>query len=213
LFLLALLMMIVGFHGPLALGPSQLHLPDLSLQTFGTAALVLVLPQLPLTFANSCLATADAARTYFGERAARVRPGRLALSLGLANLLAGAISGMPVCHGAGGLTAHRSFGARSGGAPIAMGVALLIVALLIGNGLTSALSAFPLPILAGLLAVAGLLHIALLKDLRQPSHWAFAIAVGVIGFISNLVIALTGALIIWWLAKAMGALRENRSAS
>src|SRR5262249_2664816 len=121
LFLLALLMMIVGFHGPLALGPSQLHLPDLSLQTFATAALVLVLPQLPLTFANSCLATADAARTYFGECATRVRPGRLALSLGLANLLAGAISGMPVCHGAGGLTAHRSFGARSGGAPIAMG--------------------------------------------------------------------------------------------
>jgi sulfate permease, SulP family len=211
LFLLALLMMIVGLHGPLALGPSQLHLPDLSLQTFGTAALVLVLPQLPLTFANSCLATADAARTYFGERAARVRPGRLALSLGLANLLAGAISGMPVCHGAGGLTAHRSFGARSGGAPVVMGVALLIVALLIGNSLTNALSAFPLPILAGLLAVAGLLHIALLKDLRQPSHWAFAIAVGIIGFISNLVIALTGALIIWWLAKAMGGLREDRS--
>ncbi len=204
-----LVMMTVGFRGPLALGPSPLHLPDLSLQAFGTAALVLVLPQLPLTFANSCLATADAARTYFGERAARVRPGRLALSLGLANLLAGAIYGMPICHGAGGMTAHRSFGARSGGAPIAMGVAMLAVAVLIGNSLTTALAAFPLPILAGLLAVAGLLHIALLKDLRQPSHWMFAIAVGVTGFISNLVIALTGALIIWWLAKAFGVLGEK----
>lgn len=209
LFFIAVVMMTVGFRGPLALGPSPLHLPDLSLQAFGTAALVLVLPQLPLTFANSCLATADAARTYFGERAARVRPGRLALSLGLANLLAGAISGMPICHGAGGMTAHRSFGARSGGAPIAMGVAMLAVALLIGNSLTTALAAFPLPILAGLLAVAGLLHIALLKDLRQPSHWMFAIAVGVTGFISNLVIALTGALIIWWLAKAFGVLGEK----
>jgi SulP family sulfate permease len=213
LFVLALLMMTVGFHGPLTFGPSPLHLPDLSLQAFATAAVVLVLPQLPLTFANSCLATADAARTYFGERAARVRPGRLALSLGLANLMAGTICGMPVCHGAGGMTAHRSFGARSGGAPIAMGVALLVVALLLGNSLTTALSAFPLPILAGLLAVAGLLHIALLKDLRQPSHWIFAIAVGVTGFISNLVIALIGALVIWWMAKAIGALRDNRSAS
>jgi hypothetical protein len=111
------------------------------------------------------------------------------------------------------MTAHRSFGARSGGAPIAMGVALLVVALLLGNSLTTALSAFPLPILAGLLAVAGLLHIALLKDLRQPSHWIFAIAVGVTGFISNLVIALIGALVIWWMAKAIGALRDNRSAS
>jgi SulP family sulfate permease len=213
LFVIAVVAMTIGFHGPLTLGPSSLHLPDLSLQAFATAAVVLVLPQLPLTFANSCLATADAARTYFGEAAARVRPGRLALSLGLANLFAGAISGMPVCHGAGGMTAHRSFGARSGGAPIAMGVALLIVALLVGNSLTTALAAFPLPILAGLLAVAGLLHIALLKDLRQPSHWVLAIAVGVTGFISNLVIALTGALVIWWMAKAIGALRDNRSAS
>jgi sulfate permease, SulP family len=213
LFVIAVVAMTIGFHGPLTLGPSSLHLPDLSLQAFATAAVVLVLPQLPLTFANSCLATADAARTYFGEAAARVRPGRLALSLGLANLFAGAISGMPVCHGAGGMTAHRSFGARSGGAPIAMGVALLIVALLVGNSLTTALAAFPLPILAGLLAVAGLLHIALLKDLRQPSHWVLAIAVGVTGFISNLVIALTGALVIWWMAKAIGALRDNRNAS
>jgi sulfate permease, SulP family len=213
LFLLALVMMTIGFRGPLTLGPSPLHLPDLSLQAFATAAVVLVLPQLPLTFANSCLATADAARTYFGEAAARVRPGRLALSLGLANLMAGAISGMPVCHGAGGMTAHRSFGARSGGAPVAMGLALLVVALLLGDSLTTALAAFPLPILAGLLAVAGLLHIALLKDLRGPSHWIFAIAVGVIGFISNLVIALTGALIIWWMVKAIGPLRDNRSAS
>src|SRR5262249_43945833 len=102
---------------------------------------------------------------------------------------------------------------RSGGAPIAMGIALLVVGLLLGNSLTTALAAFPLPILAGLLAVAGLLHIALLKDLRQPFHWMFAIAVGVTGFISNLVIALIGALVIWWMAKAIGALRDSPSAS
>ena len=79
-------------------------------------------PQIPLTFANSCLATADAAQTYFGERAASVRPGRLATTLGSANVLAGSIGGMPVCHGAGGLTAHYSFGARTAGAPLLMGV-------------------------------------------------------------------------------------------
>ena len=91
-----------------------------------------VVPQLPLSFANSCLATADAARTYFGERAARIRPGRLATSLGSANVLAGAISGMPVCHGAGGLTAHHAFGARTGGAPLALGSALLVLAAIAG---------------------------------------------------------------------------------
>lgn len=206
---IAVIGMVMSFQGPLTFGPSPVEIPQLSLQAFTTAAIALVLPQLPLTFANSCLATADAARTYFGPAAGRVRPGRLALSLGGANLLAGAIGGMPVCHGAGGLTAHRSFGARTGGAPIVLGTVLLVLCVSIGASLAVALAGFPLPILAGLLAVAGVLHIALMKDLRQPSDWAMAIAVGVTGFLSNLAIALAGALLVWWGAKAVGALRRR----
>ena len=204
---LAAIGIVFGYHGTLTFGPSSLDLPELSPQAFATAAIALVLPQLPLTFANSCLATADAARTYFGQAAERVRPGRLALTLGVANLLAGAISGMPVCHGAGGMTAHRSFGARTGGAPIIMGGVLLLLALVIGASLSAVLAGFPLPILAGLLAVSGLLHIALLSDLRDPYHWALAVAVGVTGFVSNLAVALLGALIVWWAAKAITAFR------
>src|ERR671915_410707 len=74
------------------------------------------------------LRAADAARVYFADKAKPVRPGRLATSFGSANLLAGALGGMPVCHGAGGLTAHVVFGARTAGAPLAMGVALVILA-------------------------------------------------------------------------------------
>jgi SulP family sulfate permease len=210
LMLLAVVAMVSTYNGPLVLGPSPIHLPHLSVQAFTTAAVALVLPQLPLTFANSCLATADAARIYFGRDADRVRPGRLALSLGIANLLAGGISGMPVCHGAGGMTAHYSFGARTGGAPVAMGVVLLVLAIALGASLSAVLAGFPVPILAGLLAVAGLLHIALLKDLRHPFHWALAIAVGVTGLFSNLAIALVGALLIWWGVEAVIALRGRR---
>jgi SulP family sulfate permease len=210
LIVLAAIVMVLSYHGPLTFGPSALHIPDLTIQASSTAAIALVLPQLPLTFANSCLATADAARTYFGRAAERVRPGRLALSLGVANLMAGAICGMPVCHGAGGMTAHRTFGARTGGAPIALGAALVVIGVTIGNSLAAVLGGFPLPILAGLLAVAGLLHIALLKDLsRRPSHWILAIAVGVTGFLSNLAVALAGALVIWWTAKAVSVLRAK----
>ena len=209
LIVLAAAGMVLAYHGPLTAGPSAIHIPQLSLHAFTAAAVALVLPQLPLTFANSCLATADAARTYFGAAAERVQPGRLALTLGIANLLAGGIGGMPVCHGAGGMTAHRSFGARTGGAPIMVGGALLILGLGAGASLTAALSGFPVPILAGLLAVAGLLHIALLKDLSDPFHWALAIAVGIVGFLSNLAIALTAALILWWGIKAVAALQAR----
>jgi sulfate permease, SulP family len=201
--------MILAFHGSFTVGPSAVHVPHLSRAAFAAAAVALVLPQVPLSFANSCLATADTARTYFGDAAQLVRPGRLATTIGLANLFAGSISGMPVCHGAGGMTAHRTFGARSGGAPIMLGSMLIALALVMGATLTVALSGFPVPILAGLLTVAGLLHITLLKDLQGPWHWTLAIAVGITGFLSNLAVALMGALAIWWVAQAIRTRRAR----
>jgi sulfate permease, SulP family len=134
-----------------------------------------------------------------------VRPGRLATTLGAANLFSAGISGMPVCHGAGGMTAHYAFGARTGGAPLALGATLIAVALGAGAGLGALLAAFPLTILAALLATAGLLHIALLRDLRDVRHWVVALSVGVVGFEVNLGLALVLGLALWWIP--VGALR------
>jgi sulfate permease, SulP family len=194
--------------------------PSLDAAALATAFTVLVLPQAPLSFGNSCLAPADAARVYFGERGERVRPGNLATTYGVANLFAGSISGMPVCHGAGGLTAHYSFGARTAGAPLAMGTALLLVAIGAGAGLGTLLPAFPLPILAALLAAAGILHIGLLRDLRGWWSWTLALAVGGVGFAFNLMWALALGLAAWWSAHALRSafgrepgLRRSRFAS
>ena len=195
--------------GQLELGPSALTLPSLNGGVLLTALTVLVLPQAPLSFANSCLATADAARVYFGKEGERVRPGRLATSFGTANLLAGAVSGMPVCHGAGGMTAHYKFGARTGAAPLVMGIALLFLAVAVGAGLAGVLPAFPLPVLAGLLATAGVLHITLLRDLRGARDWALALLVGGIGFELNLLWALAAGLAIWWIPYGFGRLQAR----
>jgi len=116
---------------------------------------------------------------------------------------------MPVCHGAGGMTAHRSFGARNGGAPILLGIALLLVAIALSASLPWILAGFPLLILAGLLAIAGLLNIALMKGLRHPAHWALAIGVGVTGLFSNLAVALVGVLAIWWAGEVVIARRNS----
>jgi SulP family sulfate permease len=209
---LAVGVMVATSGSSIDLGPSALSLPSLDTAVLATALTVLVLPQLPLSFANSCLATADAARTYFGEQADRVRPGRLATTLGVANLFAASIGGMPVCHGAGGMTAHVKFGARTGAAPIAMGVTLLVVALGFGAGLGSVLVAFPLPILAALLAASGLLHIALLRDLEGAGAWAIALLVGAAGFLVHLALAVLLGLALWWSARAFRALRAWRTA-
>jgi SulP family sulfate permease len=204
--------MVVLASDEVALGPSAIALPHLDWAIFWTAFTVLVVPQVPLSFANSCLATADAARVYFGKAAMRVRPGRLATTFGSANLLAGTISGMPVCHGAGGMTAHYAFGARTAAAPAAMGVLLLVLALVLGAGLAGLLTAFPLPILAGVLACAGVLHITLLRDLKRVREWAVAIFVGLIGFEVNLTVALVLGLALWWLPVGVRALPRLRTA-
>jgi MFS superfamily sulfate permease-like transporter len=195
--------------GQLSLGPSHIVTPALNGGVLLTALTVLVLPQAPLSFANSCLATSDAARVYFGKAGERVRPGRLATSFGTANLLAGAISGMPVCHGAGGMTAHYKFGARTAAAPLVMGGALIVLAVGFGTGLAAVLPAFPLPVLAGLLASAGFLHIALLRDLRGARDWILALLVGGVGFEVNLLWALAAGLAVWWIPYGLGRLHER----
>lgn len=203
LLLLAVVVLAWRSGGSLQWGPSPVVVGFPSAQAFGVAAVVLVLPQLPLTFANSCLATADAARGYFGAAAERVTAGRLAVSLGLTNIVVGLVGGMPVCHGAGGLTAHRSFGARTGAGTAALGFALLAVALVLGQSAAALLAGFPLAILAGLLAAAGVLHVLLLRDLQGPREWAFAIGVGLVGFLGNLALAMVVGLVLWWGTEAV----------
>ena len=217
--LVSLVLVVVGVAamlslagGDAALGPSAIHVPSWSGGLVWDAFVVLVLAQVPLTFANSCLAPADAARTYFGERAARVRPGRLATTLGAANLFSAAISGMPVCHGAGGMTAHYAFGARTGGAPLALGSALIALALGAGAGLGALLAAFPLTILAALLATAGVLHLGLLRDLRDLRQWVVALTVGIVGFELNLGLALALGLALWWIPVGAVRLRASLAA-
>src|SRR3989339_526866 len=86
-----------------------------SLKDFMIAGIVLVVPQLPLTLGNSIVATEDTAKLYFGVKAKKVTAKSLSVGLGITNIIAGFFGGMPVCHGSGGLTAHYSFGARTGG--------------------------------------------------------------------------------------------------
>jgi MFS superfamily sulfate permease-like transporter len=145
------------------------------------AVTLLVLPQLSLTFANAIVLTALVAGDYFGERAAHVTPKRLAISSGLANLVLTPLGALPMCHGAGGLAAHYRFGARSGTAPLILGLALLVVALLPGGLGLAAIAAIPAAALGALLLMAAG-ELALTKRLfdSKPSCWpVIAVTAGV----------------------------------
>jgi MFS superfamily sulfate permease-like transporter len=133
---------------------------------------LLVLPQLSLTFTNAVLITALVAGDYFGERASHVTPARLSVTSGMANLLLTPLGALPMCHGASGLAAHYRLGARSGTAPLALGLALLAIALLPTKIGLATLAAIPAAGLGALLLMASG-ELALSKRLFdcQPSCW------------------------------------------
>jgi SulP family sulfate permease len=82
-----------------------------------------------------------------------------------------------------------------------------VVAVALGAGLAVLLPSLPLPILAALLAAAGILHIALLRDLRGMPAWAAALLVGILGFTLNLAIGLAAGLLVWWVPWGIRRLR------
>lgn len=156
-----------------------------------TVLVVLLLPQIPLTFANSVAATAETSRQYFGEDAKRVTIRSLAASLGAANLLAGLIGGMPVCHGSGGLTAHYRFGARGGGANLFIGGLFVALALLFGKSIPDFFGLLPLSILGVLLIYVGFEHARLIADVLEDSReLAVTASIGFITLVTgNLAVA------------------------
>ena len=174
-----------GLPGDVALGPGPVSVSIPDGATFATALTTLVLAQIPLTFGNSIVATADAERTYFGSRARRVTPRPLAASIGLANTFAGVASGLPVCHGAGGVTAHYKLGARSLVSTLSVGVLLIILALLLGSSLPVLLTLIAPGVLAGMLLFVAIQHGLLAGSLERLDDRVIAAGVGVITLTSG----------------------------
>lgn len=174
-----------GMPGGLELGPQPLGLAVPDADAFGTALGALVIAQLPLTFGNSIVATADAERSYFGARAARVQPRRLAASIGVWNLGAGVFGALPLCHGAGGVTAHYRLGARTAGATLAAGGLFLSLALVFGESLPAVLHLLIPGALAGMLAFVALQHAMLAMSLERTGDRLIAATVGVVTLIAG----------------------------
>lgn len=143
-----------------------------SLTEIEQALSLYVLPQLSLTLSNAVVLTALIAGDYFGERASHVTPARLSITSGLANLMLTPFGALPMCHGAGGLAAHYRFGARSGTAPLVLGLGLLVVALLPGNTGLAMIAAIPAAGLGALLlTAAGELALTRRVFDSRPSCW------------------------------------------
>lgn len=148
-------------------------------------ALLLALPQLPLSLGNSVLATSQATRDLFPARAVGVRT--IGLTFGLMNLVAPWFGAMPACHGCGGLVGFHAFGARTGGAPVLYGAFYVVLGLFFGPGFEEVVKVFPMPILGVVLLVEAISLITLARDVfvERAGAWVVAAVVAAVVGLPN----------------------------
>jgi hypothetical protein len=141
--------------------------------------LLLALPQIPLSIGNSILATVQISRDLFPERKLAVR--RIGIAYALMNLVNPFLSGVPTCHGSGGLSGHYAFGARTGGSVIIYGTLCLGLGLFFSRGFAQLVQAFPLPILGVVLLFEALALLLLMRDMvRSKFDTAIVLLVALI---------------------------------
>ncbi len=126
------------------------------------------LPQLPLTILNSVIAVCALSFDLFPRRP--LRPKKVALSVGIMNLITCPFGGMPLCHGAGGLAAHYRFGARTGGSVVFLGISMVMLVLIFGNSLITIFSIYPNSVLGVLLFFAGWQLIYVCRDIKTRTN-------------------------------------------
>jgi SulP family sulfate permease len=190
----------------LSFGPTEVRWISPDPGDYWTALIMLILPQIPLTIGNACVGTAGTCASLFSGSPllSKAKAGMFALTMGLVNLPAGFFGAVPMCHGTGGLAAHYRFGARTGGAPIMIGLFFVLLALVLGEFGLSLLAIIPQSVLGVLLVFAGLELCPLLRNLKTNEEyfvalliagialavpnmgWAFAAGMGVDFFIRKM---------------------------
>jgi xanthine/uracil/vitamin C permease (AzgA family) len=160
-----------GFHLP------QWHTP--SGAEIWTGFLLLALPQIPLSIANSALATRQITEDLFPERAVTVRS--IGWTYSLMNLVNPFLGGVPTCHGSGGMAGHYAFGGRTGGSVVIYGAMYVALGAVFGPGFQAVVGVFPKPILGVLLLFEGVTLLGLSRDLTERrADFLLAVIVGLI---------------------------------
>jgi MFS superfamily sulfate permease-like transporter len=139
---------------PFAMQWPQWSQPDWSSPQLWMVALLLALPQIPLTFGNAVAGTAEETRREFPGSS--VDEGRLARSTGWMNLWAGVIGGPPMCHGSGGFAGYLAAGARTGWPVAFLGLLFVLAAVFFPSGIVAALTLVPGGAIGAMLFVVGL---------------------------------------------------------
>jgi xanthine/uracil/vitamin C permease (AzgA family) len=156
-----------------------LHVP--AWHDITTGFILLALPQIPLSLGNSILATRQVSEDLFPERAPTIR--KISATYSIMNLINPFFSGVPTCHGSGGIAGHYAFGGRTGGSVMIYGTLYLGLGLFFSRGFATVVQLFPLPILCVILLFEALALMRLTRDTAgSPADFAIVLLVGLICF-------------------------------
>jgi len=202
-----LVLLVLGFGVSLILNPNlindvkqiSLHfqLPGLvfgkvTWQEIGLGAVILGIPQVPLTLGNAVLGTVTENNQLFPDRPVTVK--KIALDHGIINIFSFLFGGIPVCHGAGGMAGHVRFGAKTGGALVMLGAILLLLGLFFGHSVTIIFGMIPRAVLGVILFLAGMELASIVWDIGTDKKdiYVLLLTAGLsifnigIGFVSGL---------------------------
>lgn len=161
-----------GLHLP------QLHVPQT--HDIWTGLIILALPQLALSLGNSILATRQIVNDLFPERPMSVR--KISFTYAAMNLVNPFFSGVPTCHGSGGMAGHYTFGGRTGGSVIIYGFLYVTIGIFLSGSFGQVIRLFPKPILGMILLFEALALMRLARDTAGSLRdFALLLFVAVVG--------------------------------
>lgn len=144
-----------------------------------TGFLILALPQIPLSIGNSILASDQLAKDLYPEK--KITVSKIAFTYSLMNIISPFFSGIPVCHGSGGMAGHHSFGARTGGSVLIYGAFFLILGLFFSHSFDQIVKIFPMQILGVILFFEAITLVFLVRDIQtKKSDFYIALVVALI---------------------------------
>lgn len=168
---------IVGYeHGFQLAQPALTSAFQVTLSDVSITALDAAVGQLAMTVGNAAVATSLLLDDYFGRT---ITPDELAAGMGVMNLLAIPLGGLPMCHGSGGVAGKYTFGARTAGANLILGGIYLAIGVA-GIGL---LLSYPHAILGVILV---LIAMELGRTALDTKRYTLVLSVAIVGFLTNL---------------------------
>jgi len=170
--------------GQLSTVSPHLRLPEFTLgrltwNDLVLGTLILGLPQAPLTLGNAILGITAENNKLFPDRPMKVKT--VALDHGFMNIVAAAIGGVPLCHGAGGMAGHVRFGARTGGALVILGLIVTFLALFFSDSVALFFGMIPTAILGVILFFTGLELSSIVRDIggRKEDIYVMLLTAGI----------------------------------